>query len=63
MGRQFGWEASKIPRQVDFMLGLDTFYPLILIFVSFYSFFSFMRRSFGTGVDVGALNNNRQHSS
>lgn len=39
MGRQFGWEASKIPRQVDFMLGMDTFFPFESFFVLFFLFF------------------------
>lgn len=44
------------------MLGLDTFF--FFIFLASSSFISFMRRSSGTGVfDVGAFNNNRQHSS
>lgn len=43
------------------MPGLDTFFSLFDSF--FVLFFLFMRRSFGTGVDVGALNNNRQQTT
>lgn len=48
MGRQFGttwqcangWEARKIPWQVDFMLGLDTFifFDSLLRSLLFFSF-------------------------
>lgn len=72
MGRQFvtdwqcanGWEA-KIPRQMDFMLGLDTFFFLIFLSL-FYSFIFFHAEEFwNRGLTWGASSNNRQqqHSS
>lgn len=71
MGRQFvtnwqcanGWEA-KIPRQMDFMLGLDTSFFLDLLFL-FYFYFFHAEEFWNRGLTWGALNNNRQqqHSS
>lgn len=46
------------------MLGLDTFISLPSVFLAFYSFISFHAEEFwNRGFDVGAFNNNRQHSS